>query len=163
MIKVKLNTAAVLTSVRKFAEENKRKSEGMVKKFAYYIGFVATSNTPLGDSVLYQKLYDLRQFWPKEEGMAKANWQFSKDNSFPIFIDSGRDTGTAAINRIQTQMASYRLGDQFYIGNGLPYVKWQLDKENKSPQTMGMGIMKPSLDVIVSVYGARLNEYYRTS
>lgn len=161
MLKVRLNTAAVLDSMRKHIEEHKRKTVVMVQKFAYHVAFVATSNTPLGDAQTYFKFYDMRKYWPKEEGMARANWQFSKDMSFPDVIASGRNTGADAVNKIQTQMLGYKIGDTFYIGNGLAYIN--ILEQNKSPQTMGMGIMKPSLDAIVSVYGAKLNEYYNTA
>ncbi len=163
MLKIKINIEKLVKSITNLKVESTRKMEGMVRKFTYQVAYVSTSNTPLGNAEYYQKLYDLRQIWPKEEGMARANWQFSRDRSFPDIIDSGRDTGSRAVTNIQTQMKSYKLGDNFYIGNGLSYVVSQLERNNKSPQTMGQGIMKPSIDAIVNVYGIQLNEYYKTS
>ena len=161
MIKVKLNAEQVQKSLEKFRQDARRKMTGMVREFAYKMAMTAINNTPLGNAAVYPSFYEMRQFWPKEEGMARYNWQFDTVKSFPTVIGSGRDTGIQAATRVQVEVMKYRLGNTFYVGNTLLYIG-ELER-NKSPQTGGMGISKPTMDTILSVYSMQLDQYYKAT
>lgn len=159
MLKIKVNTKVLLASLNKLKVDSARKMEGMVRQFAYNITLSGTENTPLGDAIQYKSWYDMRQFLPKEEGLARANWQYSESRAFQLYLDTGKNTDQAALNRVTSASTGYKLGDKFYIGNDLSYI--MMLENNHSIQTGGAGIIKPTLATIQSVYSARLDDYYK--
>ena len=156
---ITVDSKDLLADLQKFYLEAVRKMENMVRGFAYEISLTAIQNTPLGDSITFQKLYQRRRYLPQEEGVARGGWEVSLDGSLDFQVISGRDSGNVAASAAKIHLMNYKLGEVVLIGNSGPYI---MDLEdNYSDQTAGMGIMQPTVDSILAVHQAQLLRYYK--
>lgn len=156
---IKASTSKVEEQLAKFKLEVERKLKHMVTKFAYEIAQTAIENTPLGDSITYVRYYKARTDLPQVEGIARGNWQFSFDRNAGVQIIAGQASGEAALDVFEAKSGAYKLGQTFYILNAAPYIG-ALEADS-SPQTNGMGIVKPTINTVMSAYKINLQEYYK--
>jgi len=156
---LEFDTTALLASLTKAHEDAVKRMEQMVSGFAYEFSVRAVERTPLGDAKTYWEWYKARTYLPKEEGIARGNWQFSTNGSISLQLRSGQETGVAAANEVlSSSQESYTLGSTFYITNIGPYID-RLEN-NYSGQTKGMGIMQPTLDDITGAYSVDFQMHY---
>lgn len=162
MMEVKFDTSKLLAQLQVFEKEATRRMERMVQGFAYQLTVQASSNTPLGDATAWMTWYQEREtntgLLP-QEGLARGNWQFSKDSNFQLQLVYGQNSDIAAASKVQAEAASYRLGETFYIGNAAPYITAL--ENNYSPQTNFDGIMAPTIQDITSLYSFDFQNYYK--
>lgn len=154
-------TADVTKAQKQLQEYNlvvRRKLKHMVVNFARQIAAYAIDKTPLGDSETYAKMYSTRTFLPKVEGLARGNWQFSPTTSASLQLIAGRQSGDSALDIIEQKSQGYKLGDTFYIINTAPYITAL--EGNHSPQTLGEGIMRPTMQMITASYKIDLKLFY---
>lgn len=174
-MQISCDTSKLEQSLKKFHDEAIRKMQGMVAMFSYMVTFEAIENTPYGDSSKYPQFYnnEFRSFWlePKE-GSAKGGWiltmnlpsnVLSPERAFTSDAKNIKDSAFSSANK-------YKLGDIVYIVNSVPYVA----SEGFTEKTFGsleggyseqapQGIMRPTVDMIMSYYQARLSYYYKES
>lgn len=148
-MEISCNTEELLLSIQAFHKEAVERLERMTRRFAYRISQDAINNTPLGDSKRFFKYYQQRTFLPKEEGLARGNWQYDTDGNFSLKLVSGQDSGNQALASIASSSSSYKLGQTFYIGNSTPYII-ALEK-GYSPKASG-GILKPTVNDIQNLF-----------
>lgn len=158
-MEVTFDTSELLAQLQAFEKEATRRMEKMTEGFAYHLAKRAIFNTPLGDSNAFMSYYQSRTDLPQEEGIARGNWQFSKDSNFQLQLVYGQNSDIAAASKVQTEAASYRLGETFYIGNAAPYIAAL--ENNYSPQTNFDGIMAPTIQDITSLYSFDFQNYYK--
>lgn len=156
---IKASTSKVEEQLAKFKLEVERKLKHMVTKFAYEIAQTAIENTPLGDAEIFVEYYSKRTNLPQVEGIARGNWQFSYSKNADVQMIAGSDSGSTALSLFKENSKSFKLGQSFYIINAAPYIS-DLE-ENYSPQTNGMGIQKPTNDMVMATYKINLQEYYK--
>ena len=144
-------------------KETVRKFENMVRGWSYEVTLTAIGNTPLGNNAAepvgnlasYLRRQQEYGFLP-EPGLARSGWQ-AKPNGNLTFQEH-YDPGIA-LSGVRSSMASYRLGQDVWIGNRGPYIK--LLEDNFSNQTNGDGIMKPTLQSIEALYRSDFAKYYK--
>lgn len=157
MIKVEVND--LLKSLDAYYIDTVRRLEQMVRGFSYEIALTAIEKTPLGDAETYAARYANRERLTGLQpvaGFARGSWQVALDGTLEV---QELYSGTAAASAVQIHMLNYKLGEQVIIGNTGPYIE-QLEN-NYSIQTLGEGILKPTLDSILQVYKADLLRYYK--
>lgn len=158
------DTSPLLQSLTKFQEEAKRKMEGMVRKFSYIVSWTAMDNTPIGDSVKYESLYEYRYRTiglEPIEGFAKGSWRVSTDGSVHMQELYGQNSDEMAASLIQSDLISYKLGDTITISNYGPYIS---NLENDYTRyNKKQPIMQPTLDSIYRTYQLNLVDYYEKS
>jgi hypothetical protein len=161
-MEVKLDTSRLLAQLQAFEKEATRRMERMVQGFAYQLTIQASSNTPLGDTNAWMTWYQERQtntgLLP-QEGLARGNWQFSKDAVFTLQSNYGVNSDDAAADKVRVQSVAYKLGETFYIGNSAPYISAL--ENDYSNQTNSMGIIKPTMSQITGAYAVNLQYYYK--
>jgi hypothetical protein len=146
-----------------------QKLSNMVQGFAYEFTVTAIANTPLGDDVLYEELYNKRineQDWQSfglepEKGFARGAWQTSLNGSLSVQEFYGDNSGNQAGAAAKQSMLSYKLGQRVIIGNYGPYI--QSLEQGSSPQTtgpLGSAISQPTLDQVLLSYKVDLKRYY---
>jgi hypothetical protein len=156
---IKADTSRIEQQLAEYKLEVERKLKYMVANFAYRVAQYAISSTPLGDSVKYASYYNARTDLPTIEGLSQGNWQYSTTSNASLQLIAGRKAGDSALDIIEARTSGYKLGDTFYIVNTTPYIA---DLEaDYSPQTNGMGIMQPTIDLIASTYKIDLVQYYK--
>jgi hypothetical protein len=153
------DTSKLLQDLKKFHLDAVRRLEQMVAGFAYEFVMTGVENTPLGDVEEHLKLYQQRQRrlgLDVQAGFAQGSWQVALDNSLEF-----QDTysGATAIAAAKINMMNYKLGQSFVIGNTGPYIGAL--ENNYSPQTNGLGIIKPTVDLVMSTYKINLVRYYK--
>lgn len=160
MPSIKADTTALEMSLMKAAGAIALKLKAMVKGFSYEFTLSAIENTPLGDSDTYANLYKLREQrygLAPVEGFAQGSWQIDFDSDLmPQELYSGSAAGSAA----KISLMNYSLGDTVYIGNVGPYIR---SLENGYSDQAPEGIMKPTLDQVLSAYKIDLKRYYSTA
>lgn len=149
-----------MEDLQKYEKEVTRKLENMVKGFSYIISSEAVSNTPLGDSETYFKLYQARQNQTglqPVEGFARGSWQVSTTGQFSIQEIYTVNSGNVALSLIKSNLNSYKLGQTLYVGNKGYYIKL-LDGgySDKAP----LGIIAPTMESIASTYQVDLKRLY---
>lgn len=161
-MEVKFDTSKLLAQLQAFEKEATRRMERMVQGFAYQLTVQASSNTPLGDATAWMTWYQEREtntgLLP-QEGLARGNWQFSKDSVFTLQPNYGVNSDDTAANNVRVQSVTYKLGETFYIGNATPYINAL--ENNYSRQTKGVGIIAPTLAQITGAYAVNLQFYYK--
>lgn len=138
-----------------------RKLKNMVEGFAYEFTLTAVSKTPLGDADTNRTRYLDREFkydLDPIEGFARGSWQASLDGSLKFQEFYGQNSGSNAADSVKLTMQNYKIGQKVYIGNFGPYI---VDLEyDHSDQTEDNGIMKPTIDQVLTSYRIDLQHYY---
>ena len=159
---ISADVSKVLEELKAYQQDTVRRLEKMVTGFAYIISKTAIANTPLGDAEEYFKLYELRQKrtgLEPTEGFARGSWQVNTSGQFSIQTIYGATSGTEALSFVKSDLSNYKLGDTVFVGNKGFYIK--LLENNYSDQTMGMGIMQPTLDSIMQTYQVDLVRLFK--
>ena len=157
---IELDVSVLLDELVKYKSEVDRKLENMVRGFAYTISQTAIQNTPLGNSEEFFKLYQYRQQrlgLQPQEGFAKGSWQVSPSGEFSIQQLYTVTSGSAALALVKTNLSSYKLGQDLYIGNKGYYIR---ALENGYSDQAPLGIMQPTLEQILSTYMTDLKRFY---
>lgn len=159
---ITVDVSKVLEELKAYHQDTERRLKNMVTGFAYTIAKTAIEKTPLGDAETYFKLYELRQNrtgLQPEEGFARGSWQANTSGQFSIQTIYGATSGTEALSFVKSDLSNYKLGDTVFVGNKGFYIK--LLENNYSDQTMGMGIMQPTLDSIMQTYQVDLVRLFK--
>ena len=158
---ITVDNKPLLEDLKKLQADMTSRMENMVRRFSQDIVEVAVSKTPIGDISSEQKI---RQYLAREKrigldptpGFAKGSWQVSF--STQIFQKAIYSAQIATDNSL-IALKNYKLGNLVYIGNTGPYIA---DLENNwSPQTEGLGILKPTVQAIEAIYRSDLVRYYQ--
>lgn len=155
-----IEVSALLEELTNYQKEVDRKLGNMVKGFAYIISKTAIENTPLGNAEEFFKLYEYRQRrigLQPTEGFARGSWQVSSSGEFSIQQIYTVNSGSSALALIKTNLSDYKLGQTIYIGNKGYYIR---ALENGYSDQAPMGIMKPTIDQIMSSYMIDLKRLY---
>ena len=105
------------------------KAEKVMKKSAMSVLKAIEDKSPVGDP----------RTWASPApagytgGQFRANWNLSVGSIDFETVEDTDPTGQAAINRAQGKIESYRMGDNIYISNSLPYA-YRLEYEGWSGQ-----------------------------
>ena len=149
------NTDEIVKQLEEYSKEVERKLKGMVQDFAVEVLESASSNPRLGDAVIHFKQYKRRQKstgWLPIEGMAQGGWVIALDGT-PAFVERhGRQpdgTTAEAVDEAMQDVKGYQLGQNFVIGNAVPYVG-----------QFAMEIKAPTVEQIMTVIEADLKRYY---
>jgi hypothetical protein len=163
-MQVSCDTSKLEENLKKFHEEAVRKMQGMVQKFSHIVAWTAIDNTPIGDSLkwedLYQKRYDEIGLEPIE-GFAKGSWRVSMDGTLEMQTLYGQDSDEMAASLIKQDLNQYKLGETVMISNFGPYIV-ELEK-NFTRYNKQQPIMQPTLESIYRTYQLSLDDYYKAS
>jgi hypothetical protein len=163
-MQVSCDTSKLEENLKKFHEEAVRKMQGMVQKFSHIVAWTAIDNTPLGDSLkwedLYQKRYDEIGLEPIE-GFAKGSWRVSTDGTLAMQTLYGQDSDEMAASLIKQDLNQYKLGETVMISNFGPYIV-ELEK-NFMRYNKQQPIMQPTLESVYRTYQLSLDDYYKAS
>lgn len=174
MIAVSFDITALEKSLDDAIKTIERKMEGMVQKFAYRLSISAINATPYGDSKKYAEFY-LRRVMQNPygsimlspiEGFARGSWQASTGAMSTDIQEFYEDReARLALGGIERSMTSYKLGQEVFISNTGPYIKYleHPSPDAKQDQTHGRGIMQPTLDMVYSAIQEQLDDYYHKS
>lgn len=155
---ISADTSKLEKQLAEYKLQVERKLKHMVTSFAYRIADYAIGNTPIGDSVKFARLYKARTDLPDEEGLSKGNWQYSNSPTAALQWVHGQGSGEQALGILKGEAVNYKLGDTFYIVNPTPYIAAL--ENNRSNQTFGNGIYKPTIALVMSTYSIDLKHYY---
>ncbi len=163
-MQITCDTSKLEQSLKKFHEEAVRKMQGMVQKFSYIVAWTAIDNTPLGDSLkwedLYQKRYDEIGLEPIE-GFAKGSWRVSMDGTLEMQTLYGQNSDEMAASIIKSDLNHYKLGETIMISNFGPYIL-ELEK-NFTKYGKNQPIVQPTIESIYRTYQLSLDDYYKAS
>jgi hypothetical protein len=163
-MQVSCDTSKLEENLKKFHEDAVRKMQGMVQKFSHIVAWTAIDNTPLGDSLkwedLYQKRYNEIGLEPIE-GFAKGSWRVSMDGTLEMQTLYGQDSDEMAASLIKQDLNQYKLGETVMISNFGPYIV-ELEK-NFTRYNKQQPIMQPTLESIYRTYQLSLDDYYKAS
>jgi hypothetical protein len=159
---IKCNVEDLIKDLDKLHKDTVRRLEQMVRGFTYQFALTAIDNTPLGDDKKYMMLYKRRlsngSGLLDQAGFAQGSWQVPDTVSGDLDVQelySGRD----AANVVQTHMLNYTLGETITLGNTGPYIGY-LESGQGSDQAPE-GIIKPTIDQVLSTYKIDLVRYYQ--
>lgn len=158
------DTSKLEKSLKLFHEEAVRKMQGMVQKFSYIVAWTAIDNTPLGDSLKWEDLYDLRKRTiglEPIEGFAKGSWRVSMDGTLEMQTLYGQDSDEMAASIIKQDLNQYKLGETVMISNFGPYIV-ELEK-NFTRYNKQQPIIQPTMESIYRTYQLSLDDYYKAS
>lgn len=159
---ISVDVSKVLEELKAYHQDTVRRLENMVRGFAYIISQTAIENTPLGNAEEFFKLYELRQGrtgLQPVEGFARGSWQVSESGQFVVQEFYTANSGSTALSLIKSNLSSYKLGDQLFVGNKGFYIR--LLENNYSSQTNNLGIMQPTLDSIMRTYQVDLVRLFK--
>lgn len=146
------NADKISRQLEEFSKEVERRLKGMVSDFAVEVLESASTNTRLGDAEKYKALYERRQKatgWKAEEGMAQGGWVIGLGGT-PAFVQRyGEGSSAEAVDDAMQDMQGYQLGQDFVIGNAVPYVG-----------QFAMEIKAPTVDQITTVIESDLKRLY---
>lgn len=165
MPSIKADTTALEMSLMKAAGSIALRLKEMVKGFSYEFTVSAIENTPLGDARPESEGGNLSRYLQRYrdtglspiEGFAQGSWQIDFD---PNFMQLDNYSGEIAAKAAKISLMNYNLGNTVYIGNTGPYIRLL---ENGYSDQAPEGIMKPTLDQILSAYKIDLKRYYSTA
>lgn len=163
-MQISCDTSKLEQSLKKFHEEAVRKLEGMVQKFSYIVAWTAIDNTPLGDSIKWEKLYLRREKaigLEPVEGFAKGSWRVSMDGTLEMQTLYGENSDEMAASIIKGDLESYKLGETVMISNFGPYIM-ELEK-NFDKYGKKHPIVQPTMDSVYRTYQLSLDDYYKAS
>lgn len=153
------NASEISKELGLYALEVERKLGNMVKGFISELAVTAIDATPLGDSVKYQKLYELRYNntgLKPIEGLAQGAWVAVTTSNIPFVQNYGATSGTAARQSLESGLATFRLGQTVYLGNATPYIGLlEAGYSTQAPE----GISK----IVMAVFKPDLIRYYQGS
>ena len=163
-MKVTANTEAVAVSLRKAQELVQRRLKYMVREFAAEVANKASENTPvvspenIAPGGKMRSLYEQRlddYGIPIEQGFHAGSWQYTEGSLVfnPSVFSQEEVQGMAQ----QDVKANYKLGDTFMIGAIGPAI--QKLENGLSPRAPD-GIMKPTLNAIMSAFAVDMRRYY---
>lgn len=153
---VTADVSKLIEDLKKFHLDAIQRMENMVRGFTYEFAMIAIDNTPLGDHTgQYANLYKRRTYLQPIAGFAQGSWQVSEDGTLE---QQDLYSGSSALSAIKIHMLNYKLGDNFVLGNTGPYInKLENGHSNQAPE----GILKPTLDQMLSAYQVNLVRYYQ--
>ena len=160
---ITVDITKVLQELQQYKEEVDRKLKYMVVQFSYLISSEAIRNTPLGNAAPKEQGGNLPWYLRREditglqpiEGFAQGSWQVNTSGQFNVQeIYSGGE----ALSLIRGSISNYQLGQTVYIGNSAYY--FRALENNYSEQTQGLGIVKPTIDAIISTYQVDLKRLF---
>lgn len=165
-MKIKADTTDLEMSLMKAAGTIALRLKQMVTGFSYEFTVTAIGNTPLGDASpekdgghlsWYIKRYNETGLAPIE-GFARGSWQVDFDGKIqtqkPLYgVNSGQVAGSAA----KISLMNYTLGQRVYIANTGPYI---VALENGYSDQASEGIMKPTMEQVLSSYKIDLKRHY---
>lgn len=153
-----LNIEEIQKQIDEAKQVIQRKLIGMVKKTVQDIVFISVYNTPLGELNTRTEGYYLSR--QREIGLqpipgfAQGSWQARLNDSFTI---QALYSGEAAIAKYSSQLGSFKLGDNIYIGNSGYYIeKLEAGWSKKAPA----GIKQPSLQEIKQINATDFKRYF---
>lgn len=160
-MKIKADTTALEMSLMKAAGTIALRLKQMVTGFSYEFTLTAIQNTPLGDArthmARYIKRYNETGLSPIE-GFARGSWQIDFDGNIqmqrPLY---GPDSGQVAGSAAKINLMNYNLGQKVYIANIGPYI---IELENGYSDQASDGIMKPTMEQVLSSYKIDLKRHY---
>lgn len=156
-MKIKADTTALEMSLMKAAGTIALRLKQMVTEFSYEFTVIAIGNTPLGDAETYVELYKARQAkygLDPTEGFTQGSWQVDYDSNIqPQYLYSGSDAAKA----VKINLMNYNLGQKVYIANTGPYI---VALENGYSDQASDGIMKPTMEQVLSSYKIDLKRHY---
>ena len=166
---LKVDASKLIAQLQKLEKEITGKLEVMVRTFTYETIGTLIDHTPLGDSAKNADWYALRgkRGWEsyglqQQEGFAQGSWQALTSKSYvtvPKVERYGASSGEEARAAALSNLASYQLGNILIIGNKGPYIK-KLEDGYSEQAPKGVGIVRPSLMIVQSVYSQQLKVYY---
>jgi hypothetical protein len=163
---ITLNTEQLVSSVEAYKQDVIKRLTYMVKMFSYNVTLTASGNTPKVyaydlETDLYRYLYEIREDKygiPYDQGFHRGAWKFS--SSKEIQFDARIVPEGAVGDRFETDFSvNYKLGQVFYIGAKGPGYS-ALDGGSSQVQAPE-GIMRPTIDQVMSIYANDLSKYYK--
>ena len=119
---ISIDTDSLVKQLEDLEATITRKLEATVRGFAFELSNTVIALTPVGDLARFASFYEARTPpWPKFPGMAISNWVYTKTGATyrPIADTSGKPSK----ENIEAGLSTYKLGDNFYIGNDVPYMR----------------------------------------
>lgn len=153
-----IETSKLVNQLKQLQEEIENKLEGMVQKWTVDVSEYVIAGTPIGSYEKYGWLYDMRDELEPIPGLSRGSWQVSLDGDL---IFKNVYNGDLAVSDIAGDIARYRLGQTYYIGNTTPYVE-QLEGNGRTPQ-LEIGGFQRLQNEAVSAYNLNLKTYYDRS
>lgn len=162
---ITLNTEDLVSSLENYKQDVIKRLTHMVKMFAYHVTLTASGNTPKVyafdlETDLYRYLYELREEKhgiPYDQGFHRGAWKFSSSQT--IQFDARIIPEGTVGQRFKTDFSiNYKLGQTFFVGASGP---GYASLENASSVQAPSGIMRPTIDQVMSVYAADLVKYYK--
>lgn len=163
-MKVTANTEAVAASLKTARDLVQRRLKFMVREFAAEVANTASENTPMVDPEniapggKLRSLYEIRQKIykiPIEQGFHAGSWQYAEGSL--VFNPTIFEQEEVRDMTRQDVKANYQLGDTFMIGATGPAI--QKLENGLSPRAPN-GIMKPTLNAIMSAFSVDMRRYY---
>lgn len=152
----------------------------MATTFAYQVTVAAIDKTPYGSltnpdgtfNTLYSNPARISFFGSDVPGIAKAGWQL-KVGTIAYGGRKPMPARSAQATEIKqdagNELRPYKLGEAIYISNKVPYVVKDYVFANKIPSSLEGGyslqapdgIMKPTTQMIKTIYALNLAKYYK--
>lgn len=158
---VEADSKKLVASFMQFQAIFERKLKNVVRGFAYKISAEAIQHTPLGNAEEFMALYKRRAEvtgLSPIQGFARGSWQANQSGQFTLQTIYGNSSGTQAMSLVQSNLSNINLGQDIYIGNRGYYIK--LLENNSSPQTGGLGIMKPTQAAVLATFAIDVKNLY---
>lgn len=158
---VSANSDKLAKAFMEFQVAFERKLKNVARGFAYKITDTAIKNTPLGDAQQYMSWYKRREEsigLNPQQGFARGSWQANQSGQFTVQTIYGNSSGTQALTMVNSSLGNINLWQNIYIGNRGYYIK--MLENNYSEQTQGLGIMKPTQDMVLATYAIDIKELY---
>lgn len=162
-----IDVSEVVKELKAYKIEVTKRLEYMVARVAYEFVLVLGNNTPVGDQEAidrkYGKYYEFYKTRKSDLGIAMdvgyhaGSWQFSSDGNLEFSTAISEPEG-AANDALYEAQVNYKLGDTFYIGANTPGM--EALEGNRSKKTNGMGIVTPSVDIVMGLYRIKASDYY---
>lgn len=161
------DTSALVKQLQEIKADAERRMKNMVHEFSFAVAQMGVQLTPLGDSVRYEHLYQMRYNatgLQPIEGYARGSWQVSLGNNSNHQQEIyGANSGQAALGFIDSELQQYKLGQKVYIANTAEYIGF-LDGAYGRPTSSKapMGITEPLMQAISTIYTYKLDDYYNS-
>lgn len=177
---VSSNIDAVVSDFNKLKERINQRLIQMATTFAYQVTVRAIDNTPFGTLInpdgtfntLYENPARIAFFGSDVPGIAKAGWQlrvgaiaYGGRKPMPARSEQATEIKQDAGNELRP----FKLGQTIFISNKVPYVVQDNFFASRVPSSLEGGyslqapdgIMKPTTQMIATVYSLQLGKYYK--